>query len=574
MKLSLDEVRRLTGPNLLSNFSGAIIDVLIEGADTMQVVSAWQKHFEKCQQVLNWQSKHFYRVYNGGASMSISAPMDLLYSACDLAELAWDLCVDELQDTHIVDFSERVNALKTSISEEANPALIELLLEAKQHHVVCLADDDEISLGTGSTAQTWPIQQLPKASSLNWSQYQQIPLALVTGTNGKSTSVRLAAEIAKAAGITAGVTSTDFIKVGNTIIDKGDYSGPGGARMLLRDKRTEMAFLEVARGGLLRRGLPVSQANAALITNAASDHLGQYGINTVDDIARVKLMLAKAIDENSILVLNADDERLVKFVPEFFPNYANPRQDAPICWFSLQANNELIKNHISVGKPCVYVENDHLIYHHAGATIIAKVSDIPMTVNGAAVHNVQNALGVVGLCKALKLSNAAILQGLQHFGITAEDNPGRGNLYEIDGRTLIVDFAHNAHSVQAVMNMAANMADKLANKAAVHVMFSHAGDRSDKDITDVADAVYGLQPTTYILAELKDYLRGRQLNEISQLVESHLVDKGVPVQKIKRVAEPLEGVKYALSQAKRGDLLLLFVLSQRDKVQTYLRSLS
>lgn len=573
MHLNLDEVRRLTGPNLLSNYPGAILDVFISGIDNMTVVKCWQKHLQNCQHTLAWQQMHYYRLYEGGASMSIAAPIDLLYSACDLVELAWDLCVDELQQTQNTQKSERLKALQESILKEANPSLLALLKAAKQHDILCLVDDDEVSLGSGIGSQTWPIMNLPDVNSINWEQYQQIPLALITGTNGKSTSVRLAAEIAKAANIQAGMTSTDFIKVGNTIIDEGDYSGPAGARILLRNNKTEMAFLEVARGGLLRRGLPVEKADASLVTNVASDHLGQYGIHTVDDIAHVKLLVAKAIDEDRILVLNADDKRLVQFVPKFFPDLVSKNVNLPICWFSTDINNPHIQEHIQLGLPCVYSHNEQFVYHHGVQWAVANVKDVPMTVNGTAKHNIENALGVIGLCKALGIPQDAIKQGLMQFSSSSHDNPGRGNIYDVKGLKIIIDFAHNAHSMQAIMAMATNMSEQLAEGSAIHVMFSHAGDRSNKDITDVTDAVISLRPNTYILAELEAYLRGRELNAISDIVEKHLLAKGVALKQIVRASDPLIGTKKAIEVAREGDLLLLFVLSHRPQIQAYLENL-
>ncbi|MFT6268619.1 MAG: UDP-N-acetylmuramyl tripeptide synthase [Alphaproteobacteria bacterium] len=569
MQLSLDEVRRLTGPNLLSDYPGTIADVFIQGIGQQEVIACWQKHLEYCLQTLGWKEQCFHRLYDGGASMSLSAPMDLLYSACDILELAWDCCVDELSGEQNTQLSERIRSLLDAIKEEVNPELIELLEAAQKHGVLCLTDDDEVSLGSGTASQTWTIDEFPKASQVNWQQYKQVPLALITGTNGKSTSVRLAAEIAKAAGMQAGVTSTDFIKVGNTIIDKGDYSGPGGARMLLRDTRTEIAFLEVARGGLLRRGLPVDQAAVSLVTNVASDHLGQYGINTVDEIAHVKLMVAKAIKaDGDFIVLNADDKRLVKFAPEFFAQ----DKPAPICWFSMDANNPVILLQIDQHRPCVYADNNQIIYSHASAEVIAQIDLIPMTVAGTAKHNVENALGVVGLCKIMGIKSKAIHTGLMRFGQNPNDNPGRGNIYHVKGATVIVDFAHNAHSMQAVMDMAQNMADSLPEERNIKVLFSHGGDRSNQEITEVADAVYGLKPDTYILSELEEYLRGRDVGEISTLVKAHLLEKGVTNAAIAEVPDPLAGTKYAIENAKEGDLLLLFVLAKRDQVHAYLMS--
>ncbi|WP_371194004.1 Mur ligase family protein [Glaciecola sp. SC05] len=587
MAFELDEVRRLTGPNLLSDEPGAIADVLFTEVEASRVLECWLRHLAECRTAINWQhgQQSYYRFYDGGLSVSISAPMDLLYSACELLELAWDLCVQELaskaqERAELIDLPARIEALKQAIAEEQHPALLALMHQAEVHNVLCLTDDDEISLGTGPSSQTWPVTELPDIDSIAWSDYKEVPLALITGTNGKSTSVRLAAEIAKAAGINAGVTSTDFIKVGDTIIDEGDYSGPGGARMLLRDKRTEMAFLEVARGGLLRRGLPVKQARAALVTNVASDHLGQYGINTVDDIANVKTMVGKAIgplrsndylsaqtiamqsaaDKKRILVLNADDKRLAAQATLL---------NMPICWFSTDANHPLILQAIAKKLPCVFALNGELIYSDDKQSSIAQITDIPMTINGTAMHNVQNALGVIGLCKAMNIDEAAIKAGLLSFASSAKDNPGRGNLYEVNGVTVIVDFAHNSHSMQAVIDMASKMPAK--HKL---VMFSHGGDRSDQDIKDVTDAVRALDPATYVLAELERYLRGRAVGEISTLVQKHLLENGVTSNKILLADDPLDGAKKIMSHAKSGDLVLLFVLNDRENVQDYLLSLT
>ncbi|MFT6805437.1 MAG: cyanophycin synthetase [Glaciecola sp.] len=569
MTFELDEVRRLTGPNLLSDEPGAIIDVFFSDVESQAVIDCWRKHLYHCQVTLGsdyaWPLNCYERLYNGGASMSISAPMDLLYSACDLIELAWDLCVAELsagsEVASIVYMLPRLAALKATIVDERQPKLLAFMRQAQINNVVCLVDDDEISLGMGAKSETWPIDKFPDPKSVNWQQYSTIPLALVTGTNGKSTSVRLAAEIAKAASLNAGVTSTDFIKVGDTIIDDGDYSGPGGARLLLRDKRTEIAFLEVARGGLLRRGLPVQSANVALVTNVAGDHLGQYGINTVEEIASVKSMVSKAIQKGTdfskgTLVLNADDALLVT---------ESKNINVPICWFSENENNPLIVKALSQNNPCVFVRNSKLVYSHIEQEIIATITDIPMTVNGTAKHNIQNALGVIGLTKALGISSDAVLSGLINFGSDATDNPGRGNIYEVNGVTVIVDFAHNSHSMQALVNMASNMPAK-----AKHVMFSHAGDRSDKDILDVANAVSKLQPSTYVLAEINRYLRGREPNEISLLVKHHLIATGIGEKDIILTSNPIDGTKKIMDRAASGDLVLLFVLDERDKVQALL----
>ena len=174
-----------------------------------------------------------------------------------------------------------------------------------------LCDDDEMSIGHGAGSSTWPVADLPDPSAIDWAAHHNVPIAMITGTNGKTTTTRLCAAIARAAGKISGLTSTDFVGVGDDILDRGDYSGPGGARLLLRDKRLDVGFLEVARGGILRRGLPTRQAQVAVVTNVAADHLGQYGVNTVEELARAKFAVHRSLARDGVLVLNADDSYVV-----------------------------------------------------------------------------------------------------------------------------------------------------------------------------------------------------------------------------------------------------------------------
>ena len=330
--------------------------------------------------------------------------------------------------------------------------------------------------------------------------------------------------------------------------------------MLLRDRRTEMAFLEVARGGMLRRGLPVDRVDAALITNVASDHLGQYGINNVEELAQTKFIVAKALDSEGVLVVNADNELVVSEAA---------KTGKVLCWFSLDENNQLIQQQLQTGGRAVFVRAGQVVYHHDGSfTELGAVNDMPMTFGGAAHHNIQNALGVVGLCQALNIPVEAIRTGLLSFGSTAQDNPGRGNMYQAGGCKVIVDFAHNEHSMRAVVDMVAHMPAN--NRIA---MFGHAGDRTDAEIRDLTSAVADLQASNYIITELEPYLRGRELGDMPALVTACLRERQIDAQQIHVAANPLVGAELALSLAQPGDLLLLFVLDQRSDVHQYLMSL-
>ncbi len=562
MDVEFDEVRRLTGPSLLWALPGAVLDVVGADVRKAQLPDLWQHHARTVLDAFGWTSSACTaQVFSGGASLAISAPLDALYTACDVAELIWACCDAQLRDQPAYDWQAQFPRLHTALQQERNPQLLSLHEEAERRGVLALSDDDEFSLGAGVGAQTWPLNALPALEHIDWSQHSAIPIAYVTGTNGKSTSVRLAAEIALAAGFQAGLTSTDFIRVGSTILDYGDFSGPGGARTLLRHAQTEIAFLEVARGGILRRGLPVAHVQAALITNVASDHLGQYGIDTVEELASVKFVVAKALDPSGVLVLNADNELVVKQAHIFCET-----QPVQLCWFSKDPHNAVLAAHKSRGGRVVYLDDSHIVYADThGEQSVLPLTQIPMTFGGHARHNVENALGVVGLCLALALPLSAIRTGLQRFASDPQDNPGRGNLYNVNGVQVIVDFAHNAHSMQAVVELAKNMPAQRR-----WVMFGHAGDRSDQDLIDLTDAVTLMQPDHYIVCEYEHYLRGRQLGDIPKVVSAHLLSRGVPSGQITVANEPLAGAKMALTNARAGDVVLLFVLDDRTAVHDYL----
>ena len=562
IKLELDDSRRLTGKGLDWDFCGAIMDCFITGIDKQIVVNCWQKQIDFLLPEVAWELEHTHtRIFEDGASFLISAPMDALYAATEINEAAWQLCCDELLGTtESPTKSSIVKNLKKSISEEVNPEILNWLHLAKINHVPCLVDDDEISLGYGASAQTWEVGKLPDLDSIHWNQYQSIPIAMVTGTNGKSTTVRLTSEMIKAAGLSCGVTSTDFIKVGDEIIDEGDYSGPGGARILLRNNKTELALLEVARGGLLRRGLAVDEIDAALITNIAEDHFGQYGINNLDALTQTKCIVAKALS-SGILVLNADDPQLVK---------ASKILDKNISWFAIDKNNPILVQHREIFAPTCYVENGQMIYQdHQQCIEVIAVNDVAMTFNGAAKHNVQNALGAIALAFALDIDLKAIRVALKHFNSDSKDNPGRGNRFRLKQAEVILDFAHNTHSMTA---MAETVKEMPSDKK--YLMLSAAGDRSDKDIQDMTTAAMKMQPDILVIAEIEDYLRGRKIGEIPELIKNQAIRLGQAADKIFISLDSLSGAKEIVNSLQAGDLGLIMALTQRQEISDLLSEIN
>ncbi|MFK5980612.1 MAG: Mur ligase family protein [Rhizobiaceae bacterium] len=553
-QLVLDDARRLTGPGMLWDYPGAALDVSFSMFDPEQIISIWDKHARRTMDAVGWGGEQITsRRFSGGINFAISAPMDQLYSAIFVAQTAWHFCATQILDQPSGNFEAMIGSLKTVMAREANPDLIALIDAADMHKIDILCDDDEISLGHGDGSKVWPVNKLPTPNAVDWDALHNIPVALITGTNGKTTTTRLCAAIAKAARKVAGLTSTDFVRVGDTILDHGDYSGPGGARMLLRDKRTEIAYLEVARGGILRRGLPVRHAAAALVTNVAADHLGEYGVNTVKDLALAKFAVHRTLAHNGVLVLNADDKYVVAQA-ELTPS--------KICWFSLNPKSEQILQAKRHAHACAWFDGRALVYFDGTNTnTMINVADIPITMKGAAHYNIRNALGALCLSKAMGLGNDAIIIGLSSFKNNQEDNPGRCNEFEINGARVFVDFAHNLHSISAVTQALGSV-----TAARIYIMISHAGDRSNEDIRAVTESVFKLNPDIVVAAEVVEYLRGRELGEVCALTMDVCVKQGLAKTDIMFATSPANGVAYILRKLQPGDMALLLVLSERDKI--------
>ena len=552
--IRVDDTRRLTGPGLMWDKPGAVMDVFFTDLDATSVTALWEIHARRVLDALGWHDQELtHRIFTGGANLAISAPMDQLYSALFAAQTAWHFCAAELLQTEPGNFAQMVADVKGVMAKEANPALVALIAAAEAHGVDILCDDDEVSIGHGAGSQTWPVEALPAPDGVDWSCLHNIPVAFITGTNGKTTTTRLLEAIARASGKVAGLTSTEFVRVGDDILDRGDYSGPGGGRMLLRDKRLEVACLEVARGGILRRGLPTRAATAATVTNVANDHLGQYGVNTVPELAQAKFAVHRTLAEGGVLALNADDP--------FVRNEAEHTK-AKIWWFSLNAQNELIRQAKEAGNCCAYVERGDIVFFDGKAEQkVIAVSDVPLTMGGAAKYNILNALAALCLAVALRLPIQVVRNGLGGFKPDAKDNPGRCNEFSYNGARVFVDFAHNPHSISAVCEALSGLSAKRR-----FIMLSHAGDRSDQDIREVTATALNFQPDVVVAAELEGYLRGRKLGEIPDLIEKSALEQGYDAQQILRASSPSQAASMILEKLEPGDLALLLVLSERDAV--------
>lgn len=554
------DARRLTGPNLLWDKPGSILDVSCSEDEVPEVVDAWTIAVRRMLDAVGWADETLcVHQLAGGVSLAFSAPIDALYAATEINEWAWSVVSAGVAGEAVADFDEKADELRRAIKEEINPALLALQRAAVEHDVAFLWDDDDVSIGMGTGSRCWPFRDLPEPTGIDWSGVHDIPAGIVTGTNGKTTTVRLATHINRDANRHTGVSCTDWIAVDDRIIDRGDWSGPGGARNVLRQTDVEVAILETARGGLLRRGLGVNRADAALITNIAEDHLGDFGSQNLDELLDIKWVVSRAVESGGVLILNADDERLVRKSSEFAGD---------IVWFSLDPRNEVVRQHRENGGQA-FIALDSALVKTSGQQedVICAINDVSITMGGAARHNVANALAAAALTDALGIPLQAIGDGLR--SMTQEDNPGRCNIYDVGGAQVLVDFAHNPQAMQALFDMATALPARRRLLA-----FGQAGDRPDSLIQELARGAWDIGLDAVVVSELEMYHRGRDHGEVYALIRDELLRNGAEAGQIRHFEQETESLDFALDWAEPGDLIIMLALGSGQAIQERLTALA
>ncbi len=559
--MQLTDVRRLTGKNLILDGPGAVGEAQLDAGRGGLAVALWRRYMRAMLEAIGWQQEVVrVRSYTGGASLAVSAPLDGLYVATDLIEWAWGATTAVLEGKPAGDLETAAAEFRAAIAKEASPQLIALAAAAAEKGTVLLVGEDQVSLGLGRASRLWPEDDLPQADQVPWSALDDVPLAMVTGTNGKSTTVRLTAAIAAAAGHTVGQSSSDWVRVGDEIIDEGDYSGPSGARQAVRDPRVDLAVLEVARGGLLRRGLAIPRADACAITNVSADHLGEYGVVDLASLVEAKFLIAKAVRPGGRLVLNADDPELVRYSVHF---------PGEITWFSLCPAERGISAWLAAGGEAAYLDDGQLVLAKGNVRReVLSVTDLPIGLKGAARYNLANALAAIALASALGLPHEAMARGLAGFRGSPAENPGRGNFLEIGGATFLVDFAHNPDGVAALIDAVRHLPAKRRL-----ILLGQAGDRRDEDIRALVRVAWQARPERIIVKELVKSLRGRAKGEVPALIRAELESLGAPADAVGAVSSELEALEEALAWAKPGDLLILLLHNERKAALARLQNL-
>ncbi|MEL6551935.1 MAG: cyanophycin synthetase [Cyanobacteria bacterium J06621_11] len=372
----------------------------------------------------------------------------------------------------------------------------------------------------------------------------RIPLVAITGTNGKTTTTRLTAHVFRQMYSNVGFTTTDGIYIGNNLVEKGDTTGPQSARMILEDPTVDMAVLETARGGMLRSGLAFDRCDVGIVLNVAADHLGIGDIDTIDQLAKLKAVVAEAVHEDGYAVLNADDHRVAAMAD---------RVRAKVAYFSMDPKNELVRSHLKKGGiAAVYEEGYISIMQQDWLHRVEKADQVPLTMGGRASFMIANALAasLAGFVQGVKIEQ--IRQALRTFQPSASQIPGRMNLFNLGNYHALVDYAHNPAGYAAVGSFVKNWPGPSIG------VVGAPGDRRDQDL--IALGKLSVDIFDQVIVKEDADKRGREDGEVADLIITG-------IEKAETAAEDLfpytvqlnetEAINWALDNAPDNGLVVI-----------------
>lgn len=369
---------------------------------------------------------------------------------------------------------------------------------------------------------------------------KNIPVISVTGTNGKTTTTRIINSTLSRMGYCVGMTSTDGIYINGNCIDKGDDTGAESAKCILFNRDVDIAVLETARGGIIRKGLAYDLADVAVITNITDDHLGLNYVNTMEELCKVKSLVAEAVKQNGYVVINADDKWSKKIIN---------RISANIIYYSIDADNELIKKNVNNGNIAVYIKNNYIYINNSRKEYkIINVSDIPITLGGTLEFNIENSMAACAALVALKVDYSMIRIGLENFN--SNENSGRFNIYEYNDVKVILDYGHNIEGYRKVLPTLCRI-----TKGKITGIVGVPGDRSNYVANEIGK-ISAQYLDNIIIKEDKDR-RGRDSGEIANLIKKGILSINRN-KNIKVVLDEVEALKIALNDSKAGDAIIVF----------------
>ncbi|MFT4531971.1 MAG: cyanophycin synthetase [Thalassolituus oleivorans] len=376
--------------------------------------------------------------------------------------------------------------------------------------------------------------------------HAKIPVAAITGTNGKTTTARMLATIMKSAGFTTGMTSTDGVYIDGHLTVKGDMTGPTSAQIVLRDPSVDFAIMETARGGIVKRGLGYTECNVGACLNVTADHLGLRGVDTVEQLAEIKRVVVEVA--NDCVVLNADDLLCLQMA-----DFCNAKN---ICYVTMDSGHGLVREHIRSGGMAVVLEKgingEMITIYDKGAHIpLLWTHLIPATIEGKALHNVQNAMFAAGIAYSFETSLEDIRQGLRIFNTSFYQAPGRLNIYDELPFKVILDYAHNPAAIQSITDLAA----RLEPKGKRRIVISMPGDRRDQDIIEAATIV--AKCFDEFICKADDNRRGRGSDEVPELLKQTLLAEGISESQIQVIPSEVDAINKGLEDCNSGDLLII-----------------
>jgi len=389
----------------------------------------------------------------------------------------------------------------------------------------------------------------------------RIPITAITGTNGKTTTTRLTTHILRQAGRSVGMGCTGTVEIDNNVILRGDYSGPAAAHAVLREPTVEHAVLEVARGGIMRRGLGFDEADVGMLLNIASDHLGESDVHTLEDLARCKTVVVDAVkrrEDGGYCVLNADDP----LVMEHGTYWAR----GEIIYFTMDPDNPALAEHLAGLGMVLTVRNGKIVMLRGKVTVeIVEVNDVPIAFEGHAQFNVQNAMAAAAAAIAHGIEIDDIRAGLLTFHPTPAQMPGRTNYFEADGVKCLIDYGHNVPALIALEPLV----NGLATQRRIAVATA-PGNRRDEDLAALGAQLARMCDVVHVY---ETDARGRTAGETARLIHDGAVSAGTDAQ-VEIIVSEQEAVAKAIGAASPGDFLLLLVddiegTTERLKGRTY-----
>lgn len=440
--------------------------------------------------------------------------------------------------------------------EREQPSLeqLQLYAEAQVRDLPLLPrGDGTLMIGSGSRGHIVD----PAALSLGlevsvpWEAIGAIPIVAVTGTNGKTTTVRLIAHVLTSIGQRVGRTDTDGIVIDGELVETGDWAGWGGARRVLTDPRTDIAVLETSRGGILRRGLGFSACHVSVVTNISADHLGEFGITTLPELAHVKSVIVRVTRPDGYTVLNADDP-LVLAMRDLSP--------APAILWSRDPQNAAVLDHMAAGGAALRSDGTQIDVSFGTRRDRFSLAAAPITYGGAATHNVENVMAATAACLALGVPLESIVAALRTFTPDATHNANRLNLFRRDDQVIVFDYAHNEAGLRALLNFGTQLQRERAGR--LIVVLGGPGDRSDAQIGSMA-RMAAAKADRLLLHEEERYLRGRQPGETTALYRAAAIDAGLSADRIAIYPDEVAALDAALAALESGDVLLIAAHAHR-----------